>query len=66
MFLIIGVGAPGSAGALLFLVSALGDILGRVETDWDWPKVLGRSSSTPDAEDKPLDCESVFWITFSS
>lgn len=49
-----GVGAPGSAGALLFLDSALGDILGMFITDWDWPKVLGRSSMLiPDTVDAP-------------
>lgn len=51
----VGVGAPGSAGALLFLVSALGDILGRFMTDWDWPKVLGLSPTleTTDTVDRP-------------
>lgn len=48
----VGVGAPGGAGALLFLASNLGDILEMFMADWDWPKVLGRSSTqgTPDTE----------------
>lgn len=51
----LGVGALGGAGALLFLVSALGDNLGIFMADWDWPKLLGRSSmfGTPDTEDRP-------------
>lgn len=40
----VDVRAPGGTGALLFLVSNMGDILETFMTDWDWPEVLSRSS----------------------
>lgn len=51
----VGVGAPGRAGALLFLFWAFGDILGKFMTDWDWPKVLVWSSTleATDTVDNP-------------
>lgn len=46
-------GVAGGGGALLFLVSVLGDIVWIWETDLDFPKMPGWSSvvETPDKED---------------